>query len=458
MPGLFGALSVGARGLQAQQYGAQVSGANIANATTDGYHREDTQITSGGAFSGTQAVTIKRAGQSYLEQNVRQQAATAKFSYTRAQQLVPVQDAMADLSSSGLGQSLSDVFASLRNLSASPADLAVRADVLGRLQGFVGHVNQSGQALLAQRAQLDQQVRAIVSDANSQIKVIASLNADIAAAIASGDPATNLMDSRDSAVQALAQDVGARVDLDRSGNYTVTIGEGLTVVNGASTLPLGTATDPVTGLQHVVLPNTSFGTLDARLSGSAGGMLQVRDQDIVTAQSLLDGFAYDTLTAMNTAHLAGTDLQGNPGANLFTPTALAGAAVALTLNPALAGNPQKLAAAQSGTPLAPVPGDNRNADVLVALQTSLVASGATQTLHQSLGSIVAIIGAQKQQADVNTQQGTNRLQQAENLREQESGVNVEEQIIHLTQFQTAHGAAARFISVIDDMLSTLLKL
>jgi flagellar hook-associated protein 1 FlgK len=440
MPGLFGALSVGSRGLQAQQYGAQVAGANIANATTDGYHREDTQITSGGAFSGTQTVSVKRAGQSYLEQNV------------------PVQDAVADLTSAGLGQSLSDVFASLRNLSASPADLAVRSDVLGRLQDFVGHVNQSAQALLAQRAQLDQQMKATVSDANSQIKIIASLNVDIAAAIASGDPATDLQDSRDSAVQALAQDVGARVDIDSSGSYMVTVGEGITVVNGGTALPLATATDPVTGLQHVVLPNTSFGTLDARLSGTVGGQLQVRDQDIVKAQTLLDGFAFDTLTAMNTAHLAGTDLQGNPGVNLFNPTVLAGAAAALTLNPALVGNPQKLAAAQSGTPAAPVPGDNRNADALVALQTALVATGATQTLNQSLGSIVANIGAQKQQADISNQQGAGRLQQAQNLREQESGVNVEEQIIHLTQFQTAHGAAARFISVIDDMLSTLLKL
>ncbi len=458
MPGLLGALQIGSRGLQAHQLGAQITGTNIANASIPGYHREDPWMTSGAVYAGVQIASVRRAAQDYLERNVALRTAISEQNWARSQQLTPLQNAVADLGHTGLGKTLNDVFAGFRNMSASSNDLAVRSDVLGKLQNLVSHINNSATTLHEQQREVDCQIAADLAAANTQIAVIANLNKSIDVVTTAGNPAADLQDQRDRAVAELARMIGAHVDVE-NGSYTVSVGEGITVVKQGTPSFLAMAPDPVTGLSNIVLPNTNLGPLESRLSGAMGGLVAVRDSDIVQAQAMLDQFAYDTATAINTVHAAGYDLDGTTGTDVFAaPAAVQGSAMGLRLNSAIINNPRALAAAQGGTAATPLPGDNRNAVALVALQDQHVAGGGNQTLNEALGSIVAHVGGQKMRADSQYDEARTLLLQANNLREQESGVNIEEQMIHLTEFQTAHAATARFISVIDDMLSTLLQM
>jgi flagellar hook-associated protein 1 FlgK len=459
MATLFGALAVGNRGLQAQQYAAQVIGSNITNANIEGYHREDPWLTSGAALVGIQSAGTKRAGQLYLEQNLNAQSATAGFSDARAQQLVSLQNTVADIGSSGLSQALDGFFSSLRAMEASPSDLAVRSDVLGRAAKLTSQINQSAQTLQNQREQVDGQVKSTLADINVQIRNIAQLNSAVGIAIGNGNSASDLQDQRDLAVNQLAQQAGARISEDADGGYAISLAQGITVVHGASASVLGGSPQPSTGLTDVVVPNTDLGALNGRFDGSLGGLLQVRDTDIVAAQNLLDQFTYDMASAFNAVHTGGVDLAGNPGLAFFTPpSAVSGSASVLSLNSALVGSPVFLAAALTGSPGFPVPGDNGNATLLSQQQNALVANSNTQTLNQAFGRLVSTVGTTKQLAEVAQTQSHSLLRQATNLREQQSGTNVAEQINLLTQYQRGHQAAARYLSVIDDMLSTLMSI
>ena len=78
-------------------------------------------------------------------------------------------------------------------------------------------------------------------------------------------------------------------------------------------------------------------------------------------------------TAVNALHATGFDLNGTAGGAFFTPpAAVAGAAAALTVDPALLANPSRLAAAGVASP-----GDNGVARKLANLRDARIVNGKT---------------------------------------------------------------------------------
>ncbi|HHW42808.1 MAG TPA: flagellar hook-associated protein FlgK [Desulfotomaculum sp.] len=81
----------------------------------------------------------------------------------------------------------------------------------------------------------------------------------------------------------------------------------------------------------------------------------------------------------------------------------------------------------------------------------------TATFEAFYRGLVAGVGADAQGADhqVGTTQAV--LNQLENLRQSVSGVSLDEELTRLTQFQYAFQASARMVTVLDDMLDTLIN-
>lgn len=80
------------------------------------------------------------------------------------------------------------------------------------------------------------------------------------------------------------------------------------------------------------------------------------------------------------------------------------------------------------------------------------------TFDDFLGSLVGEIGSQAQAAQSGRALQESTDNQLSNLREQVSGVSLDEETINLIKYQSAYEAAAKMISVIDEMLQTLLSL
>ena len=458
MGGLFDSLTLGGNALGAQQYGAQVTGGNIANVNAPGYHRQDVQITSGSLGGGIESAAAKRASQNILEQNANSSASAFSYADARAQGLGRVQAAVGDLGPTGLGAALGDFFASLRGLAAAPQDMAPRNNVLARLQTLVTTLNVSAQSLVAQRAQADQQVVDTVNQANANIQSIADLNEAITAAEAGGGRANDLRDQRDLATQQLAASLGATSFTDDQGHVNVLLDSGVSLVSGISatlltTTIVGTAAG---GMHQVSTLNTTQGTLDGSINGgSLGGLLTLRDSDIPTSQAALDQIAYDLSNAVNSVHASGYGLDGTSGRNLLTPVALAGAAAAMSIDPSVAGNPSALAAAQSANTL---PGDNTNATALVAVQNAAVANGNSETLGQQVSNMLGAVGNSVAGANRDSTQTEATWQQSRTLADQQIGVSIEDQMLQLNRYQTAYTATTRLISTINTMLESLTRM
>ncbi|MBI5893022.1 MAG: flagellar hook-associated protein FlgK [Deltaproteobacteria bacterium] len=113
----------------------------------------------------------------------------------------------------------------------------------------------------------------------------------------------------------------------------------------------------------------------------------------------------------------------------------------------------------AATQAAALPGDNRNALALAALKDdSTVLSNGTATFSTYYASIVADIGTKAQDSSRNASFQDVVVNQMENNMDSVSGVSMEEEAANLVKYQYAYQAAAKIITVVDDLFNTLVNL
>jgi flagellar hook-associated protein 1 FlgK len=456
MGGLFDTLGLGGQALQAQQMGAQITGANVGNANAPGYHREDAHMTSASAYGGVQAVSLQRAVDTRLEQQVNAQSANVAFANGRTQGLYGLVRTLGDMGSTGLGAAVNGFFAGWRNLSVHPEDKAVRTDTLARTQALVERVNTMARDLTAGQAQADSQIAPMLEQANGYIDQVAQLNVAINGARSAQYPAADMQDARDLAVQRLAELVGATSNVDTEGDVSVFVG-GVSVVSEDVGFHLLATQDSVTGLHHVTVEHTTQGSLDARITGGTlGAQLALRDGDLAQSLQQLDQFVTDLRTAVNTEHAAGYGFDGVTGRKLFAAHApVSGSAQALALDTSVAGNPDALAAAAAGVNS---PGDNTVAARITALSRATLAGGNTQTASQAVALLVSRAGQSLSQSQFTQSQAQHYLDQTQTLWQQANGVSLQDQMLQLTRYQSAFAATTKLISVVEEMMQSLQRM
>jgi flagellar hook-associated protein 1 len=456
MAGLFDVLGVGGSALLAQQHGVQVASHNISNSGTLGFHRQELGLEGQGpATLGVTDKGVTRVMDQLLGRQILVQQGQTGYADTRAQGLKNVEALTGQLDELGLESSLDNFFASWRELASASQDAATRATALACTEDLAQRIRGAANDLVDAQQQADGEVRSRVDEANPLIDRVASLNQAIHVAETSGTQAADLRDQRDVAVGQLADLLGASAFTDGNDAVSVVV-SGVAVVQGGVSRHLEVEPDATTGLNRVYVSDGARVDLTQRMgSGRVGALLTLRDQDLAQALAKLDTFAFDLATATNATHQAGVGLDGVSGRNLFVPpAAVAGAALGLSVDPGVAGNPDRLGAAL----VAGAPGDGRGANAMVQLASTLVANGGTSTLSQALLANLSGLGTAVQSASDDFAAQTERLSQLETLREGQSGVSIEEQMLLLERYQRGFQAAAKVVSAVDQMLQDLLAI
>jgi flagellar hook-associated protein FlgK len=105
------------------------------------------------------------------------------------------------------------------------------------------------------------------------------------------------------------------------------------------------------------------------------------------------------------------------------------------------------------------PGDERQVAEIsgsLAVLTGLE-TGYAATLDSYYLSIIANLGVKGQEAAQMSEHHTMMLNQLENQRLSVSGVNIDEEMVKMIQFQQAYNASARMITVMDEMLDIIVN-
>jgi flagellar hook-associated protein 1 FlgK len=185
-------------------------------------------------------------------------------------------------------------------------------------------------------------------------------------------------------------------------------------------------------------------------------LLNARDSQVQDAADRLDQFAKTFVDEFNLQHAAGFDLTGTAGGAFFTPiAATAGAASQVQVAANLAADPKLIAAAAAADG---VPGDNRNALALSDVQSTPYPALGGLNLQESYLSLVGDIGSQSQVAQAQLDSQKSLLSQAQARRESVSGVNMDEEMTNLIQFQRGFESASLLVRTADEMYRTLLNM
>ena len=220
--------------------------------------------------------------------------------------------------------------------------------------------------------------------------------------------------------------------------------QGVTLVQGSWSDTIKTTG----GTGNMSLVAQSSGVTIPASSGSVAGQLAAINQYLPAYQSQLDTTANDLATTVNTQLAAGYTATGASGSGypLFQGSGAAG----LTVNAAVVGNPQLIAASATAT-LPDATNDGGNAQAMAELYN--VSTGPDlqyQAMIQGLGSQVQAVNNQVQAQTSVANASQSNLQSIE-------GVNTNDEMVQMLTFQQAYQASAKLVSTVDTMMQSLIQ-
>jgi flagellar hook-associated protein 1 FlgK len=204
--------------------------------------------------------------------------------------------------------------------------------------------------------------------------------------------------------------------------------------------------------------------------GQLGGLLQVRNGALAqlggdssqagSINQLAQAFADRVNTLFTSGNItnanATTGAAAVPGIPLFTyapgnPTSVA---QTLAVNPAVTGS--QLAAIQLGPPEV----DNGIPLALAGLATSTNPADQVNGMNYAAfyGQIAGNVGTAAATAQNNQTTAQSMVTQTENLRQQSSGVDLNQEAVTIMQFQRAYDAAAKVVNVLDQLSQTVVNM
>jgi len=449
MSGLMSSLSLAARALDAQRAGLAVTGNNIANLNTDGYVRRAIQLVEGQPGAGGVDVLGTRARRDLLlDARVRQELPAEARERALAESLAVVEASLGGEGTSLDGQ-LVKFFDAFSALSQDATSTVARDGVLQQGRLLARSFNDLAARLDDSRMGTDAAIRGGINDLNRLAAQVASLNQSINATNA-GD-AEGLRDQQAEALKAMATLADIAVLQRSDGGVDVALGEGRALVMGTTSYRLQAVDTPPSGVAAIHLGNTDITAEFDR--GKVGGWLDVRDTLIPAYGARLDQMAFVVAGEVNALHQGGTDLLGGTGNDFFAPLgAPAGAARAITMNAVVDADPQRIAASQDTAP-----GGNLVAKSIADLRDARVVGGAA-TLAESWAQLVYHVAGDSQTAQAQQQSRQEVVDQVTRLRDQVSGVSLDEEAALMMRFQRAYEANARYFSAVDNMLATLMHI
>jgi len=462
MSTLSGIMNTSLSALQTYQVAIDVTGSNIANANTDGYSRQTVDINTTQTLSssygylgtGVEASEVKRVSDAYVLKQLNSAAGESGELEVDLKYLESVEAVLDESEGSGLNEALGEFFCAWQDLANDPTGSTERSILVSEAEALTVVFNDMYSDLQEVREGIDDDIAAMVEEINGISEQIADLNRQILQAENSNQDTNTLKDSLDSLVTKLSALVEIGTYESESGQINVQLADGSPLVSGSQSWSLGTETNSTTGLQDVTWVDTAGNArviTEGLTGGKVGGALEVRDEVIPEYLDNLDELASEIMEQVNTLHTSGYDINGDAGGSLFTGTGAGDMAV----NQDIIDDPGLLAAAETSDG---APGDSSNAIAIAALQKSTLMDGGTTTFEEYYSSLVSAIGTLVENTESSHEYQSGMVDFYNNYRESISGVSLDEETANLVLYQMAYEAAAKVISVLDEILETVLNM
>ncbi|MFL2104978.1 flagellar hook-associated protein FlgK [Desemzia sp. FAM 23991] len=474
MSGLFGSLNSATSGMTAAQTVLQTISHNVANAGTDGYSKQKVTMETNNPFNksgvgqlgtGVRISGIIRVVDDAVVEQLRNENSSLEMFDTKSEALAQLEAIFNEPSTTGLSNNLSEVFASWTYLGSNPEVATAKTMVVQNSETMTDTLNHMSTQLESLQTGTIKNIEQDVKDFNSKLEQLNSLNKQISYSMSSGQTPNDLLDRQDALLGELSGLAGVDVQFDEMRQATVSIGDEV-LLSPTNMQKLAVAEQPNPEGKIVLAgDNPKEITLT---SGSAKGSQEALAEVNHQVENLND-FAFTFASAVNAIHSGGEE-NGKMFFDLGTDTNYA---KNISVNADLVKDPKNV---NSGKSLeSPAAGDGTRAQAIADLQnTKLVYSSETtfkydeETMtigNQSGGTsavngyndIVTEVGISKQQSDNMAASQKDLVQLLDQRRQSISGVSINEEVVSMIQHQSAFQANSRMISVISEMLDTLIN-
>jgi len=471
---LLASLSIAGQSLSTFQRGINSTNKNISNVTTEGYNKE-TPVFQDLPKSGVYLNKIIRAfDQSLFNRSISlNQSVNSDKSYSGI--LDNIEDVFNDALGSGFSDALNTFFNSINDMLIKPDDLAARSQFIANAKVLVGKIRSSDKALEDLKHQTVLKVRDQVNQINQITEQLAKLNNLIKTKTLDVESNNEYLNERDRLITQLSNLIDTKVVFNEDNTVNIFTAKGFGLVVGMTNTQLQFETDS-NGNAIIKWNNTNDITKEIQ-NGELGGNL--KGIDAINGQlNRLNDFATVLARVFNKVHSQGYGLDGSTGLNFFgiDPNSSLSKIDASNIIVAIE-DPKQVALATNNAYLN---SDNTNGKNLLALKDSIngvLTSTEETALKSSLNDsnnydiiknskfseyynsqLVAIISSESSR--IKTQMKNNQFLYDAITEKMKSltGINMDEELINLTKLQRSYQAAARIITVTDELMQTILNI
>ncbi len=507
MSGTWFGLEIARRGLQVHQNTLNITGHNLANASTPGYSRQEAVLNATAPYTtpslgcpappgqlgtGVEISSIRRIRDEYLDHQVRRAVTDTAYWEDQISVFQRAEASFAEPASSGIGDRIVDFFKAWQDLNNSPQDPGVKASVvqigdeLASLMSYTYNqltdVQNSVAMIVETKGQDDEpntyglaggQLQEQVAEANSLLTQIRDLTGAIEKIYISGQQPNDLLDQRDLLLEELSKfgPLTVKIDPDKgkpTGGLELDF-FGIDVMTGDAKLRLDlveptddedseggeNGVDAGEGVcLYVCLYVENGGTGDK--IGSINLTDNCNDTDkggsllgLERARQNLATFKdhlNDLATSMRDAILAVNEEPPSAELTKFFIGDLVGDPVdgSFRVKDELLSNPALL--------------DGTKAKDISSLRGKNIDEGEKRFTFEEYYSLLLtkVGGSAKSAADIAGNQSA-ISKQITALRDSVSGVLIDEELTKMLQFQYGYQASARVVNVMDSMLDTLIN-
>ena len=325
---------VGRSALNSYRQSLAVTGQNIANINTEGYKRREASLeevvgSQGGVTSlanqtglGVRVGDIRRSFDQYLLDRAR----TASAQFEKLDSYVEHSRQLEDMllpNEGDLGSQIGQFFDSLREVAASPADIAPRAVAVEQGKSLAAGFNTYAMQLDQMKNHVQNTLADRVDELNLLAQSLADINNRISASGQSGTSPNSIMDLRDQTLTEMSKLTDLSVTYSGKGVVEVKLGNsgaGPTLVTNGDFFNVGLA-ETSGGLQPTIQSAGQQVGTNQIAAGTIAGLMDAYN----TAQTALDDVNYLAQmmsVEMNAQHRQGITLDGEAGINMFSVAGL----------------------------------------------------------------------------------------------------------------------------------------
>lgn len=467
------AMGVGQRAMMNSQSALHTISHNIANKNTEGFSRQKTETFTNFPYgsgklrigSGARAASIQRVNNPYLERQLANEKSNLGYLQGRAMGLGQLEQVYNEQANEGLNISMAKFFNAFRELSTSPESMAKRIAVKESADLLTRDFARVSEQLKDVRKDSNNNIAIVIKDINSITQEIAALNGQVQKVEIAGGFANDERDRRDLLVKKLgeltdikwAEGEDRTITVSLGGNNAILIAgtEGKTL----EAVPTPGKGNKVEGDYDIIYHQHEYAEplviTELIKGGKLGGLIEVRDGEVQEFKQNIDMMAYEIANRVNDTHTQGYTAYNQTGVTFFDKVGgQEDAAENLRINAVVLGDVGHIVAGMDPNS----PGDNRIANMIGELQYTKSLKDGTVSIDEYYNGMIAEIGLRTEKANHLAENQDGIVRQLENFRESYSGVNVDEEVASMIEWQKQFDASARVIRTADEMLDTVLNI